>query len=911
MSAPFADHVADYAQAGWSCILPVPPREKYPPPPGFTGAAGRDTDPRQLVEWVGDRPGHSIALRMPDGVIGIDVDHYVKGGSQKRGADTLAACVERWGPLPPTWTSTAREPGGPSRIYFFRVPAGRYVSRLGSDVEIIQRTHRYAVVWPSVHHETGTTYTWYDPAGRPASGPPKPDELTELPTSWVTGLHEGGQTSAPSAEAFMAERPRVDLGARIRDGIEPGEQDDELARLAMSLRARGFTREEAGAVWWTVVRQSAEDPARPWTERDFDRHWGSADRKVSASWTSSDRDVGDIDISIDRPPLEVTNDRPPLEVTNSALCAEWLRANLGTGPLAGVFNRDGRMVHTPRVGEDGYLPLTKRDDDKRDDDGPAQVRPIDAGGIVARVQYTYRCFKRVGKPPTPKPALFPREAAQIPVAAVDMLPNLRVLRGVTHTPLVRRDGTVLTEPGYDDATRLLHLPAPGLVVPPVPDSPTAADVAGAVELLDLLLRDFPFVTSHDRANYLAALLTPLLRELVPPPYKLVAIGAHQSGSGKSLLATVARTLHGGVFRAEMPEDEAELRKQISSILDVTTAPIVQFDNVSGVLRSSTMSGLLTSDRWDDRRLGNMSMLSRRNDRLWMITGNNVLLGGDLVRRTLWCTIDPAMPHPEKRTGFAIANLKQFVAEHRGELVHALLVLIRAWVVAGRPIAQECGSDDFARWLEAVGGILAHAGVPGVVGHEDSARQVTGSDDDEWEAFMAAAHAVFGDESWTARELLEKVDTRIYESAPGMLEHPQQAQWRASHPVQLDDLPAPLVEKINRAGSATAAVKTLGRWLHNREGRFAGVYCARSTSDGHAKIRRWRVEVAGFAGSAGFGNITNARDFRTNRDIGASSYLGSTGQDPADPADPAEACTCGGSALGLHFPSCPATRASAS
>ncbi len=207
----FADSVVAYAQAGWPCILPVPAHDKHPPPVGFTGAEGRDTDALQLVEWAGTHAAHAISLRMPDGVIGIDVDQYVKKGTQKRGAETLASCVERWGPLPATWSSTARggdQGPGESRIMLFRVPPRRYVTKLTgtaadgtatADVEIIQRHHRYAVVWPSPHQDAGQPYRWYGPDGRPAEAPPKPEELAELPAAWVEGLAEGASAAAAAS----------------------------------------------------------------------------------------------------------------------------------------------------------------------------------------------------------------------------------------------------------------------------------------------------------------------------------------------------------------------------------------------------------------------------------------------------------------------------------------------------------------------------------------------------------------------------------------------------------------------------------------------------------------------------------------------------------------------------------------
>lgn len=579
-------------------------------------------------------------------------------------------------------------------------------------------------------------------------------------------------------------------------------------------------------------------------------------------------------------PGRADDDRPDVEVTNTAVAADWLREHLGAGPLAGMFNRAGAVVHTPREGEDGYLPLTS--DADASTDGPAQVRPVTAGAIASRIQYTYRVYRMAGDPPEVKPAMFPRAAAQVAVDVPDMLPNLRPLRGVTHTPVLRRDGTVLTAPGYDPATRLLHLPEPGLTVPEVPEQPAEADVRAAVALLDEMTAGFKFCTVHDRANFYGLLLTPLLREMVPPPYKLGAIGAPQPGSGKTLLATVARIVHGGVFRAEMPEDDAELRKQVTAILDVTTGPVVHFDNVSGILRSSTLAGLLTSAQWDDRKLGATEMISRPNDRLWVITGNNLSLGGDLVRRTVWVTIDPGVPNPHLRTGFAIPDLEDWARRHRGELIRALLTLARAWVVAGRPTVPRAG-DGFARWTEAVDGILTHAGVPGTFAHIESARQDVGADDDDWADFLAAARASFGDRPWTVKELLERVNRAFDPSIP------------------LDTLPGELAERASRAGNPGAVAKSLGMWLRNRDGRWAGNLTVRiAHRDPRRKIIYWRVDdFAGSAGSAGSRSDPDARRSENLSGMSAGDVPANdrnqTPQTPQTPHDPSGQCAVPGCA----------------
>lgn len=257
---PYKHAVADYAQAGWPGIIPVPPTTKSPPPSGYTGAEGRDTDPLQLVRFATEYPHYAVALRMPMftdapgsgwAVIGIDVDQYAKTSTlpdgttktvHKRGAETLAVHEQQWGPLPPTWTSTARgsaEGPGVSAIRFYRVPAQRYATVLAtpetSDVEIIQHHHRYAVVWPSRHKDAGV-YCWYDPQGRPSPAPPKPVELPELPATWVTGLAEGASAAGPPSAAHADGRQLLD---QLLEDWQPECADITSARMTASADLQG------------------------------------------------------------------------------------------------------------------------------------------------------------------------------------------------------------------------------------------------------------------------------------------------------------------------------------------------------------------------------------------------------------------------------------------------------------------------------------------------------------------------------------------------------------------------------------------------------------------------------------------------------------------------------------------------
>lgn len=522
------------------------------------------------------------------------------------------------------------------------------------------------------------------------------------------------------------------------------------------------------------------------------------------------------------------------QVSNNVDSMRWGLTEIGTRGLSGFLRRREMVVQTSRIDEDGYVPP----DDDRDDNGPATVRVVTPDALIGRLAMNYLIWKSAtvgrgeNKVAVRTECFFPADAARLVLLLADEAPNLRILRGVTHTPMVRKDGTILDQPGYDDASGYLYLPAPGLWVPPVPERPTRQQIDAAVSLLRDMVDEFAWAGEHDEACFLGALLTPLLRPMCPPPYKLVGIMAHQRGSGKSLLAWIIREVHGGVFRSEMPAKDEELEKVLSSILSCTTAPVVTIDNVSGVLQSSRFEGLLTSAIYGGRILGSTNNVELDNDRLWTLTGNNLSLAGDLDRRTMLITIDPMVPKPELRIGFRL-DLTEHVPANRGRILHALLTLVSAWVAAGKPMEVR-SSDSYAHWSGVVRGILRHAGVPGEFDHPDCAPEPSSTDPEGWGDFLRAARKEFDDNAWTAKDLLAKVhDGRDRSDTFG-----GGGVYDSSHPIALDALPQDLGEKLVRNGPA-GVTRGLGKWLGNRNRRFVGdLACVESGERSHSKL--WRV-----------------------------------------------------------------------
>ena len=190
MTGPYAAAAGSYWDAGWRGIVPLPAKAKKNPPSGYTGSTGVDPSYADLDAWATGPEGRgNIALRMPRGVVGVDVDAY----GDKLGRQTLEAAEIAHGALPDTWRTTSRD-DGVSGIRLFRVPEGlAWPGEIGPSTELIQHRHRYALVWPSVHPE-GRTYRWINPQGVVTTTIPDVDDLPWLPQAWVEA-YTGGETA--------------------------------------------------------------------------------------------------------------------------------------------------------------------------------------------------------------------------------------------------------------------------------------------------------------------------------------------------------------------------------------------------------------------------------------------------------------------------------------------------------------------------------------------------------------------------------------------------------------------------------------------------------------------------------------------------------------------------------------------
>ncbi len=218
-AGPYSVAATDYWTYGWT-PLPLPPKQKTWPPNDWTGSTKEHSneypEEEQLKRWIAKLGDGNICIRLPEDVIGIDVDVY----DEKKGRETLAAAEEAWGALPATWYSSSRVDG--SGIRLFRIPTGlSWPGKLpqGGGVEIVRWDHRYVVCAPSVH-PNGAQYRWWTPEGEMSLEEfPEPSELPDLPQAWIDGLTSGKPWVARSEGDLTSEEVTDWLKARGDDAM--------------------------------------------------------------------------------------------------------------------------------------------------------------------------------------------------------------------------------------------------------------------------------------------------------------------------------------------------------------------------------------------------------------------------------------------------------------------------------------------------------------------------------------------------------------------------------------------------------------------------------------------------------------------------------------------------------------------
>jgi putative DNA primase/helicase len=278
--------------------------------------------------------------------------------------------------------------------------------------------------------------------------------------------------------------------------------------------------------------------------------------------------------------------------------------------------------------------------------------------------------------------------------------SFRPLAGLITTPTLRPDGTLLSTPGYDPATRLLLLEPPPL--PPIPDRPTRAEAEAALLLLKGLIEEFSFANKESRAVALSGLITPVVRGAMAVA-PLHAVNAPSAGSGKSYLVDLCCALATGQRSAGIAagRDEAETEKRLVGCA-ITADQIISIDNCNGELGGDFLCQLVERPLATARILGGNGadhMRRIENRTTVFANGNNITPLSDIVRRTLMCSLDTNMEKPYERE-FKDNPLNRILAG-RGKYIAACLTIVRAYLASGQrvKVTPLVSYEEWARMVQ--------------------------------------------------------------------------------------------------------------------------------------------------------------------------------------------------------------------
>jgi putative DNA primase/helicase len=444
------------------------------------------------------------------------------------------------------------------------------------------------------------------------------------------------------------------------------------------------------------------------------------------------------ELGVGRPVIDCTN-RGLDEITDDALAAIEL-----TNSPPKLFQRGSSLV---RLRVDGTS-------------GPPVVEPMtldSVRGQLARVASWKAARATKGGTRLAEvapPIAVVRDFMALPGWSEKAIPRLEA---VVDCPTFARDGSLVVHPGYDRASAMYYRPAPGLVVPDVPGSPSPDQIQAALGLLvGEFLGDFPFKDEASRTNALALLLLPFVRELIDGPTPLHLIEAAKAGTGKGLFVDAIHIVATGRCAEPMPEvgGDDEWRKRILAAL--LAAPKFLFiDNINSYIDSGSLASALTARTMKDRVLGSSRTAEVPVRCIWVAAGNNVRMSEELARRTPLIRMVAGVEDPSTLppSAFRHPYLIRWAKANRGLLVGAALTLCRAWFAAGRPSgAVSIGS--FEAWAEVIGGILQVAGRADFMANAAEMRAFANDDRAKWTAFVLSWRHLFGDDAVGTSTLFE-------------------------------------------------------------------------------------------------------------------------------------------------------------
>ncbi len=336
--------------------------------------------------------------------------------------------------------------------------------------------------------------------------------------------------------------------------------------------------------------------------------------------------------------------------------------------------------------------------------------------------------------------------------------HLPPLAGITSAPIIRRDGTIVSNTGYDTET-CVYLSAHIEVADRIPEHPNRADATNAIRGLrqqfatfcfsdaprtsapgsDIELVDLSKPPGDDETAAMAALLTAVARPSLDraPAFLISAPSISGAGAGKGLLVKcISQIAYGQApYAVTAGENAQELEKRIAAEL-MAGNPVLFLDNFNDTaVRSNLLASALTEKHARARISGKSEMVALRTSAFVVLTGNGLSVSEDLARRIIEIELDPRTEDPEARR--FPTDLYTSTQRDRLTLLAAALTILR-WGLQQEQLASGRPLGSFEQWCRWVRDPLSELGCRDPVErmsrakHRDPRRQQISEIFDAWD-----------------------------------------------------------------------------------------------------------------------------------------------------------------------------------
>lgn len=489
-----------------------------------------------------------------------------------------------------------------------------------------------------------------------------------------------------------------------------------------------------------------------------------------------------------------------------------------------IFTHAGRMVRLYEVN-------TKPSGISRAE-GALVIHPVDTShftelaGLVAKfVKFDMRITdSETGKKGAWVNCDCPRRIAEAYLSR-GHFPEVPILNGFIEAPTIDEQGRLIDKPGFDAKSGLYlafdrdRLNGYSLIS----DGLNKRIATNALRTLSEVVEGFPYVSDADKSGIIAAILTSLVRRILPSA-PMFAVTAPMPGTGKTLIAETAAIIATGRRASvlSLGHDDAEAEKRLGGVL-LAGDPVILLDNIERPLSGDLLCQVTTQPSVRLRPLGVSSVVSVPTHSLLLATGNNLSITGDLKRRVVLIRMDAKTERPEQRP--IPRDHIAYVLSNRGKIIKAALTVILAYIESLAPTDDKhVPFGSFELWDKLVRRPLLWLGYPDPLGGAEALRDT----DPDIETMRALFHAWLDIQALkgpcTVADIIKVGNDYLMGGEP-------------SYPEMRDALQLVCSEKINS--------RRLGYWLRSHKDRIIdGIQLQRVGEDSHTKVATWRIVKCG-------------------------------------------------------------------